>query len=87
MGRRRDRTYEVRYTVVGRTETAALEIVAHDPACALGLLLDELDDDADGDCPELASVSIRCKNSDRCDLNTAVKRAYASALTGGWISR
>lgn len=87
MGRRRDRTYEVRYTVVGRTETAVPEIVAHDPACALGLLLDELEDDADGDCPDLESVSIRLKDSGRCDLEAAVKRAYDSALTGGWFSR
>lgn len=86
MGRKRDRTYEVRYTVVGLTETHSLEIAAHDPACALGLLLDELDDDADGDSPELSSVSIRRKDSDRCDLEAAVKRAYTSALVGGWLS-
>ena len=67
MGRRKSTRYEVSYTLVGDDRTTTREIKAHDPACALGALLDELDDDGDGESPELTFVAIRrqrCESRD-----------------------
>jgi hypothetical protein len=80
MGRRKNTRYEVSYALVGDDGTITKEIEAHDPACALGTLLDELDDEADGECPELAFVAIR--RHVRGKLPVAIKRAYELGLQG-----
>jgi len=77
MGRKAQK-FEVEYALVGSSEVAAEAVEAHDEACALGLVLDELDDDDAGNSPALAYVTIRRLLP--LDAVAVVQRAYEEGL-------
>lgn len=52
-------TYLVTYQLDGDDEVVTDEVDARDEACALGCVLDALDDESDGETPALVFVTIR----------------------------
>lgn len=70
-------TYLITYQLDGSPSTVTKRIKAQDEACAMGLVLDRLEDDEDGNPPALVFVTM-----ERVDLRPM--KAMPPAVVNAW---